>query len=122
MWETAFEESMLDTYRNLIVHCPNEELAESLMEIFERNGIRWCGGEPPTTMNTYWDENGIDTCYWVESRGCLIVRGGTPMNIRMVNMSGVPSMVPRFPILKRQQITNYARSWAFEMDRSTQFR
>lgn len=66
MWETAFEESMLSTCRNLIIHCPNEKLVESLMEIFERNGIEWCGGDLPT-MYTNWGENESDTCYWVES-------------------------------------------------------
>lgn len=68
MWDTTFDESMLNTCKNLIVHCPSEELVESLMEIFERNGVRWCGGESPTMTHTNWDENGIDTCYWVESK------------------------------------------------------
>lgn len=67
MWETAFEESMLNTCKNLIIHCPNEELVGSLMEIFERNGIEWCGGGLPTRVPTNWAENKSDTCYWVES-------------------------------------------------------
>lgn len=43
MWETVFEESMLYTHENLIIHCPSEELAEALMEVLERNGVKWCG-------------------------------------------------------------------------------
>lgn len=67
MWETAFDESMLNTHKNLIIHCPYEELAEDLMKILERNGVTWCGEEEPT-VNTRWDEHGRDTCYWVESK------------------------------------------------------
>ena len=38
MWEIAFEESMLDTHKNLIIHCPCKDLAEDLMEVLEE----WC--------------------------------------------------------------------------------
>lgn len=67
MWGAAFEESMLDTCKNLTIHCPKEELAEDLMEIFQRNGIRWCEGSLPMAR-TYWREHESDTCYWVESK------------------------------------------------------
>ena len=67
MWEIAFEESMLDTHKNLIIHCPCKDLAEDLMEVLEKNGVVWCGDEPPTS-NTKWSENAEDTCYWVESK------------------------------------------------------
>lgn len=67
MWETVFEESMLRTHENLIIHCPSEELAEVLMEVLERNGVKWCGEEPPTE-DSKWDEHEADTCYWVESK------------------------------------------------------
>lgn len=68
MWEMAFEESMLRTHENLIIHCPNEELAEVLMEVLERNGVEWSGDEPPTE-DANWKEYETDTCYWVESKG-----------------------------------------------------
>lgn len=67
MWETVFEEFMLHTHKNLIIHCPSEELAEALMEVLERNGVKWCGDEPPTE-DARWNEHEADTCYWVESK------------------------------------------------------
>lgn len=67
MWETAFEESMLREHENFIIHCPNGELAGVLMEVLERNGVRWCGDALPTEGSN-WDEKEADTCYWVESK------------------------------------------------------
>ena len=40
---------------------------EDLMEVLEKNGVVWCGDEPPTS-NTKWSENAEDTCYRVESK------------------------------------------------------
>lgn len=67
MWERDFDESMLSTYENIIIHCPTKDLAESLMVILERNGVVWGLGEAPTTHDN-WKHNGEDTCYWVESK------------------------------------------------------
>lgn len=67
MWETTFDESMLGFGKNLIVNCPDKSLSDELMEIFERNGIRWGGGESPVGC-TMWKEHGEGTCYWVEGR------------------------------------------------------
>ena len=67
MWETAFEESMLSTHKNIIIHCTNEDLAEILMEVLEKNGVKWRGDELPTE-DARWDEHEEDTCYWVESK------------------------------------------------------
>lgn len=67
MWETAFEESMLNTHKDLIIHCPSKDLSEDLMEVLERNGVVWCTDEAPT-MDTKWNANAEYTCYWVESK------------------------------------------------------
>ena len=61
--ETPFEESMLGN-DDIIIHCPNEDLARELFDIFINNGIEW-GGSTPLTR-TYWKEYGEDTCYRVE--------------------------------------------------------
>lgn len=66
MWDTPFEESMLGTHKNLIIHCPSKDLAVALMEILERNNVMWPGGGAPTT-DTNWSIEKEDTCYWVES-------------------------------------------------------
>ena len=65
MWDTPFDESMLQ--RNTIIYCPNESLFDELMETLERNGITWYGDEPPTS-DSRWDEHREETCYWVEGR------------------------------------------------------
>ena len=65
MWETAFDESMLDG-QDLIIHCPKEFLVDELMETLERHGIRWYGDNGLPTEDTRWDEFFGETCYWVE--------------------------------------------------------
>ncbi len=65
MWETVFDESMLFSGKDLIVYCPNEYLANELMEVFERNDIRWGGGES-AVGHTSWGVYKEETCYWVE--------------------------------------------------------
>lgn len=65
MWETSFDESMLDG-QDLIVHCPDESLADELMKILEKHGIRWYGDNGLPTEDSRWDEFSGETCYWVE--------------------------------------------------------
>lgn len=65
MWETPFDESMLDG-QDLIIHCPDESLADELMEILERHGVRWYGDSGLPTDDSKWDEFFGETCYWVE--------------------------------------------------------
>lgn len=66
MWETPFDESMLSTNEKLIIFCPQEDLAEDLMEVLARNGITWYANKAPEV--TRWGEYGDETCYWVESK------------------------------------------------------
>lgn len=65
MWDVAFDESMLD--KNIIIHCPDKSLASELMEILERNGIKWGFSESPTS-HSWWVDYMEETCYWVESK------------------------------------------------------
>lgn len=65
MWEIPFDESMLGG--DIIIHCPDEFLARELMEILERDGVTWSGGDLPTN-GPNWREYKGETCYWVESR------------------------------------------------------
>lgn len=67
MWETSFDESMLDG-RDLIIHCPDEHLTDELMEVLARNGVRWYGDNELPTYDSRWDEFFGETCYWVEDR------------------------------------------------------
>lgn len=62
MWETPFEESMLNDPVSLAIHCPDEYLAEELFEIFKQNkiGINW-----DSLGNTRWYEYSYDTTYYV---------------------------------------------------------
>lgn len=66
MWDTPFDESMLDE-SDVIIYCPEEYLAKELMEILERNGVEWSiSGNP--TCKTNWEEYRHETCYWVRSK------------------------------------------------------
>lgn len=65
MWNASFDESMLEN--DVIIRCPNESDANELMEIFERNGVVWSGGEP-FDGGSCWDGYNEDTCYWVEDK------------------------------------------------------
>lgn len=65
MWKTPFEESMISV-APLIIHCPDEEDSNELMEILERNGITWAGREAPT-KNSRWKDYREETCYWVSN-------------------------------------------------------
>ena len=66
MWGVPFEESMLN--QNLIIHCPDRNLADELMEILARNGVVWNGNDSVATSNPRWDNYGKETCYWVERK------------------------------------------------------
>lgn len=39
MWETPFDVSMLSLKQGVVIHCPNEHLAEELFEIFKENNV-----------------------------------------------------------------------------------
>lgn len=49
MWGVPFEESMLN--QNLIIHCPDRDLADELMEILARNGVVWNGSDSVATSD-----------------------------------------------------------------------
>lgn len=65
MWETSFDESMLDGH-DIIIHCPDKSLVDELMETLERYGVRWYGDNELPTLDSRWDEFSGETCYWVE--------------------------------------------------------
>lgn len=66
MWDTPFEESMLDG--KVIIHCPDESLADELIDILEAHGIRW-GSGTPLVDDTEWGNYREETCYWVKDKG-----------------------------------------------------
>lgn len=72
-WDTPFEESMLSR-GNVIIYCPDGDLVRELFDILEAHGIRWYGDE--SMRNTFWDDQGPDTCYRVTS-GDRLKRGST---------------------------------------------
>ena len=72
MWETAFDESMLNTHCKLIIRCQREDLALDLMEILDRSGIMWAAGCRPISY-TRWGGYAENSCYLVESKTLFYV-------------------------------------------------
>ena len=70
MFEEPFRLDMLDDPNcKLIIHCPDGELAEELVELLYQRNIRWYSSGPPITM---WDDYEEDTCYFVEGNGRFV--------------------------------------------------
>lgn len=71
MWETPFDESMLnstsieDCY--IIIRCPYKHLADELMDILSRNHIKWAGSKSHSGHND-WERYREDTCYWINNQ------------------------------------------------------
>lgn len=68
MWDTPFEESMLGLPQGVVVHCPDESLAEELFEIFKRNGA---GANWISMEETKWDEYREETAYFIRGKSLL---------------------------------------------------
>lgn len=68
MWETPFEEGMMNDTAGLAIHCPDEYLAEELFEIFRQNGI---GVNWSSLDNTKWHEYAGNTTYFVSGKRML---------------------------------------------------
>lgn len=67
MWETAFDPSML-TDHDVIISCPDADLAEELMNVLAENGVVWDGSrKAPTGRDNKWTCYTKDTCFWVEN-------------------------------------------------------
>lgn len=65
MWDTPFNESMLDDpSRNVIVLVQSEELAQEFVHLMYEHGVRWRGLN--NVNNTSWREYKERTCYFVE--------------------------------------------------------
>lgn len=58
------------SHGNVIIHCPDEDLAGELFDILEDHGIRWYGGDDMKI--THWGTNEEETCYRVTSDGKLM--------------------------------------------------
>lgn len=68
MWGTPFDESMLNLPQGVVIHCPEEYLADELFEIFRRNGI---GKNWPNLSKTKWEGHGKETAYFVKDKMML---------------------------------------------------
>lgn len=65
MWDTPFDESMIDG-KNVIVRCNTKEDAEALFRIFRAHGITWCGG---SLLEDTWFGRYCPICYHVTTWG-----------------------------------------------------
>lgn len=75
MWDTPFDESMLNLPQGVVIHCPDENLAEELFEIFKQNGVgeNWRNSE----WNPNWRKHKKETAYFVKGK---ILRYGPRMH------------------------------------------
>lgn len=62
-WGTPFVESMLQ-HLPLIVSCPDESLADELMQVLHDNGIRWSGSGSVLSYNN-WCNYEEETGYYI---------------------------------------------------------
>lgn len=70
MFEESFRLDMLDDpIRQLVIHCPDEDLAKELISLLYEHGIRWYSNNP---NDTYWEDYEQDTCYFVERTDRLL--------------------------------------------------
>lgn len=69
VWETPFDVSMLSLKQGVVIHCPNEHLAEELFEIFKENNVgeNWVCQE----FSPNWDKHEKETAYFVKNRTLL---------------------------------------------------
>lgn len=68
MWDAPFDESMLSLPQGVVIHCPEECLADELFEIFKRNGV---GENWPNLSRTNWNGHGKETAYFVKGKNML---------------------------------------------------
>lgn len=68
MWDMPFEESMLGLPQGVVVHCPDEGLAEELFEILRRNDI---GKNWIDMKKTQWGEEKEETAYFIRGKELL---------------------------------------------------
>lgn len=66
MWDTPFDESMLSLQQGVVIHCPDENLAEELFEIFKQNGVGENWRESEWIPN--WEKHKEETAYFVKGK------------------------------------------------------
>lgn len=68
MWNTPFDPSMLDAEEGVVIHCPDESLADELFEIFRQHDMveNWSNLEC-----TMWDAYGQRTAYFFKGNELL---------------------------------------------------
>ncbi len=67
MWETPFDPSMFD--KDVLIFCPDEELAPVLMELLSTYGVMWDMSERLVNNGrNFWDDKKEKTCYRISNK------------------------------------------------------
>lgn len=67
MWEKPFEPSMLND--DVIIFCPEEELAPALMELLAAYGVKWdLKGRLVNHGSNFWGHRREKTCYRISNK------------------------------------------------------
>lgn len=69
MWNTPFDVSMLGLKHGVVIHCPEEHLAQELFDVFVQNGVgkNWSRGD----WNPKWEDYQEETAYFVHGEELL---------------------------------------------------
>lgn len=68
MWETPFDPSMLNG-SGVVIHCPYEPDADTLMDILAEHGVKWCDGTTPASAkNSCWNMSKENMVYYIDRR------------------------------------------------------
>lgn len=67
-FDAPFSPSMLGGEHEVIIHCPESEAAEELMDVLSENGVKWVTGERPNSSGNCWNEYKESTLYYISSR------------------------------------------------------
>lgn len=65
MWETPFEEWMLELRYGVVVLCPTEEAFSEMAKILDKNHIRFGTGSASDYLR-FWNSHREDTCYYIK--------------------------------------------------------
>ena len=64
MWETQFEESMLELPNGVVIRCPTQEAFEDAGKILEEHGIVFGIGSSVADHPEFWNTYEDDTCLY----------------------------------------------------------
>lgn len=82
MWDAPFDESMLSLEQGVVIHCPEEYLADELFVILREYEVQWYGDE--SMAKTFWSKYKKYTCYRVHRNVFALWNYGRMLQCRKI--------------------------------------